>query len=252
MDIQPISYGKLCSLFYDASKKFAPEKEVAFFASFIKGKEARVLEAMCGSGRLLIPLMQSGYSIDGVDNSAIMLGRCRERAAAFDLKPVLFEQSLERLSLPHMYSVVTIAVGSFQLIVDRAVALKALKSLRAHMHEGADLLIDIFTPDTSANSISQRIARLDDHTVVRLSTRYLFYESEKRADAFCFYELVVDGIVQQREDELIQITWYSDDELERLLTDAGFELVKIYDESFRSSGPSRIAHARAIDFQIYE
>lgn len=237
------SYGKLCSLFYDATKKYAPEKEVAFYASFMDKDKGRVLEAMSGSGRLLIPLLQRGYQVDGVDNSPIMLDRCRQRCAQLGISPELYEQSLENLSLPHTYSTVTIAVGSFQLITDRLAALQALKNIHAHMHLGGSLLIDIFVPDISEEPASIRIARLDDHTIIRLTTRHVYHQQEKVADALCFYELIVDGHVQEREDELIQVTWYSDEEFAKLLADAGFELKKIYDESFRSSGPSRIAHA---------
>ena len=85
-------------------------------------QEIAVLEAMSGSGRLLIPLLQRGYNVEGVDNSPIMLERCRERCAALSLNPRLYEQSLENLSLIQRYGVVTIAVGSFQLIVDPAAA----------------------------------------------------------------------------------------------------------------------------------
>lgn len=240
---QPAAYGKLCSLFYDATKKYAPEKEVAFYASFMDKDKGRILEAMSGSGRLLIPLLQRGYQVDGVDNSAIMLDRCRQRCAQLGLAPELYEQSLENLNLPHTYSTVTIAVGSFQLITDHKIALQALKSIHAHMHIGGSLLIDIFVPDVTEEPASIRIARVDDHTVIRLTTRHIYHQEKKLADALCFYELIVDGEVREREDELIQVTWYSDDEFKRLLEAAGFELKKIYEESFRSSGPSRIVHA---------
>ena len=239
-------YGKLHSLFYDAVKTYAPEREVNFFTSFIQQNPGRVLEAMSGSGRLQIPLIQRGYIVDGVDNSQIMLDRCRERCAQLGLAPELYEQSLEELSLPHKYSTVTIAVGSFQLIVDREVALQSLKNLHAQMNEGSNLLIDIFVPDLEADPRSVRIVRISNNTMIRLTTRHVFYEQEKIADAFCLYELVVNGIVEEQEDELIQVTWYTDEEFAQLLKDAGFELIKIYEETFRTSGPSRIVHARRI------
>ncbi len=245
MNHKPPAYGKLCSLFYDATKKFAPEKEVSFYASFIEPAGGRVLEAMSGSGRLQIPLLERGYLVDGVDNSPVMLDRCRQRCAELNLAPELYKQSLEDLCLPHTYSTVTIAVGSFQLIVERTAALKALKSIRGHMHDGGNLLIDVFTPDVRDVEPSVRIARIDQQTVIRLTTRYVYYEQERKADGFCLYELMVNGVVQQQENELISVTWYSDGEFRDLLYESGFDVVKIYEETFRSSGPSRIVHARA-------
>jgi len=245
MNIKPTIYGTLCSLFYDATKKYAPEREVSFYVSFIEQNPGRVLEAMSGSGRLQIPLLQRGYVVDGVDNSAIMLDRCRQRCENLNLAPELYEQSLEELAIPHNYTTVTIAVGSFQLITKREIALLALKNIHKHMLYHGTLLIDIFVPDTTIDPRSVRIACIDEKTTIRLTTRHIFDEQNKLADAFCLYELVADGIVQQQENEFMQIIWRTDNEWTELLEEAGFELITTYDESFRSSGPSRIIHARA-------
>ena len=92
------AYGKLCGLFYDATEKYASEDEVNFFASFVELYPGRVLEAMSGSGRLQIPLMQRGYVVDGVDHSYAMLARCRQRCAKLEFTmPQLYEQSLENM-----------------------------------------------------------------------------------------------------------------------------------------------------------
>ncbi len=242
---KPSAYGKLCSLFYDATKKFASEQEVSFYASFMD-QQSRVLEAMSGSGRLLIPLLQRGYLVDGVDNSTSMLDRCRHRCAELQLQPQLYEQSLEMLMLPHRYSTITIAVGSFQLIVDRTAALQVLKNIRDHMEQNGDLLMDIFIPDLRETEPSVRMVHIHPSTVIKLTTRQLFYEEHKRVDGYCCYDLIVDGKVEAQEQELISVTWYTDDELRQLLKQAGFALVAMYDETFHSSGPSRIAHARAL------
>lgn len=246
MSQMPLSYGNLCSQFYDAVKTYAPPVEVDFYASFIEQKHGRVLEAMSGSGRLQIPLLQRGYVVDGVDNSQIMLARCRERCAALQLEAELYQQSLEDLKLSHQYATVTIAVGSFQLLSERSQALHALKNIHAHMLDQGNLLIDIFTPDFTHTESATRIARIDERTTIRLKIRHIFHTEERIADALCHYELMADGLVQQQEDELIQVTWYTDAEFKQLVQEAGFELIKIYDCTFRNSGPSRIAHMKKI------
>ena len=40
---------------------------------------SRILEPFCGTGRILLPLAQEGYEIVGIDNSANMLRRFREK-----------------------------------------------------------------------------------------------------------------------------------------------------------------------------
>lgn len=248
---QSLSYGKLCSLFYDANNAYASVGEVSFYASLIEQNPGRVLEAMSGSGRLQIPLLTLGYVVDGVDNSAAMIAQCIQRCVGLQLAPDLYEQSLETLSLPHKYSTVTIALGSFQLITDRAVALQILKNLHAHMQLQANLLIDIFVPDTCdagdvAQSQTVRTVTIDARTIIRLTTRYVFDVSAKIADAFNVYELIIDGTVVEQEDELIRVTWYTDEELVSMLNAAGFELIKIHENAFGVGSTARVVQARAM------
>jgi cyclopropane fatty-acyl-phospholipid synthase-like methyltransferase len=243
MNNKPTMYGTLSCRFYDAVKTFAPQREVDFFSSFIEQNPGRALEAMCGSGRLLIPLMQRGYTVDGVDNSSIMLERCLRRASRLNCKPELYKQSLNDLKIPHHYSTVTIAVGSFQLITEYSVALECLRKIHAHMNLNGTLLIDIFIPDYTGDVRNTRTAQLDEKQSIRLTTRYVFYPAEQRADAFSVYELFDDGEVVQVEDELLEIVWRTDEQWIMLLQEAGFEVVKFYDETFRASGPSRVLHA---------
>ena len=175
------AYGKLCSMFYDATKKFATKRELDFYSSFMKKDESRILEAMCGSGRILIPLMQRGYLVDGVDNSPTMLERCRQRCTQANLSTNLYEQSLENLDVPHKYTTVTIAVASFQLITDRNIALQALQKLHVHMHTHGDLLLDIFVPEINEEP-SVRLVTLDEKSNIRLTVRYIFDLEKKHAD----------------------------------------------------------------------
>lgn len=242
--MQTKAYGKLCSLFYDATKQFAPEKEINFYESFIKQNPGRVLEAMSGSGRLQIPLLQRGYEVDGIDNSRIMLDRCLERAAKLNISPIVYEQSLENMDLPHKYTNVTIAVGSFQLITDKAAALNSLKNLHRHMEKGGNLLIDFFIPETGDSSPFIREAILDHNSKIRLTTNYKFDTKESKAFGYCKYELLIDNKVCEQEDETIAICWYTEDELQNLINQAGFEVVKIYKERFRATGDSDILHAK--------
>ena len=94
------SYGRLCTLFYDADKPVAPQAEVAWYAQRLPKDEGSLLELMCGSGRLLVPLVADGYKLHGVDLSAAMLASCEARLAAQELKAPLFRQDLVQLNLP--------------------------------------------------------------------------------------------------------------------------------------------------------
>lgn len=242
------AYGQLCSLYYDATEKYASKAEVDFFAAYIEQNPGRVLEAMSGSGRLQIPLLQRGYVVDGIDHAWAMLDRCKERCAILGLKePELYEQSLEKLALPHMYNTIIIAFGSLQLIADRTTVLAALKKLKTHMTSSGNLLIDIFVPDSGIEESLVATARLDEHTFIRLKRRHLFNVEQKIVRTFSLFELLVDGVVQKQENELIELVWRSDQEWHELLKEAGFKIVGIFDQNFKAFELSRIIHARHAD-----
>lgn len=116
-DMKP-SYLNLCTEFYDLTKPEAGPKEIAFYGECLKAAKGPILEAMCESGRLLIPLLKNGLLLEGVDNSQHMLQSCQKRCSAQGLSVQLHNQSLQTLNLPKKYDVIFVAIGSFQLIHD--------------------------------------------------------------------------------------------------------------------------------------
>lgn len=232
-------YGKLCSLYYDLQEQYATQQEIDFYAQCIQPGH-KALEAMSGSGRLQIPLLLRGYSIDGIDNSPNMLERCKKRCAQLGLAPSLYEQSLEAMSLTNNYDVIFIAKGSFQLIADKHAALTALQKIRDHMHKKGMLLIDIFVPTSKTSTFYTDNVQIDDYHQIRFSAHYQFHEHQKQVDVHCTYELLADGNVQEQETEIMHFVWYTDNEFINLLNQAGFAVVQIHEVSFFAGDSSRV------------
>jgi ubiquinone/menaquinone biosynthesis C-methylase UbiE len=70
-----MDYSRIAHL-YDAYVK--TEFDVSFFISVTKGWDS-VLELMCGTGRLSIPLLKAGVPLTCVDSSPVMLALFREK-----------------------------------------------------------------------------------------------------------------------------------------------------------------------------
>jgi ubiquinone/menaquinone biosynthesis C-methylase UbiE len=74
-------YGDLCSEVYDLTKPVGGEyPDVGYYTRRLRslgGTEGRSLEVAAGTGRLLVPLLEAGFAVDGVDSSAWMLELCR-------------------------------------------------------------------------------------------------------------------------------------------------------------------------------
>ena len=67
--------------FYDwENARTFGRRDVSFWARLLATQPGRALELGCGTGRLLVPLARRGASVTGLDRSAPMLDRARERA----------------------------------------------------------------------------------------------------------------------------------------------------------------------------
>jgi SAM-dependent methyltransferase len=228
---QAAAYGTLSAQFYDADKPRADDGELGWYLERLPAGST-VLEAMAGSGRLLLPLTLRGLRLHGVDRSPAMLARCTEKLHAAECEPRLFRQDLAALNLPFRYAAAFIAAGSFQLLTDARAAREALRRLRAHLVEPAVLLLDLFVPDAAlhppgATAVEVRSIELDDGSqiVVRSETRC---EPDRRCIVVTSrYERRRGSVIESREDECLEYTWYDEEPITALLHDAGYSGVAI-------------------------
>ena len=61
---------KLHDVFWNAE---APDVELGLIREFLEGRGGKSLEIGCGSGRILLPLREAGFEVDGNDVSRDML-----------------------------------------------------------------------------------------------------------------------------------------------------------------------------------
>ena len=248
MTMKP-TYQNLCTQFYDITKPEAGPKEVAFYYSLLNQIDGPLLEAMCGSGRLLIPLLRKGLTIDGLDNSGPMLDSCRERCEEQHLPVELFNQPLQNLSLSQKYSAIFIAIGSFQLIKDRGEALSILKNLRHNLVPGGKLIIEAYIPwDTIKEGIHEsilsersqpvvserKIVCSDGSEIINRSTTTSYLKEQLEIIETRYEKWNKDELLLT-EDEVYTIRWYYRHEMEFFLEKAGFSSVEIKDESFEQN-----------------
>ena len=236
-----LSYGRLCTEIYDLDKPEAPpdkldslvktRRKLDSYIGHLEKASGPVLEPMCGSGRFLIPLLERGTDIDGVDASPDMLDACRRKGASKGLEPVLYQQALQELSLPRRYGFMFIPYGSFGLIVDRQEAADSLKRLYEHLLPGGKLVLDVETPRAAskpaeAGSWGARwgggwVTRADGAKIV-LSHLNTYDADDQLQESVERYELFKNGRLVETELEDFTIRFYERDEFQLLLEQVGF------------------------------
>jgi SAM-dependent methyltransferase len=228
------------------------KEDIAYYTEVFQGYSGSALELACGTGRLLLPLAQSGVAIEGLDSAPDMLAVLRKKAALLGLDDIrLYEQPMQEFDIPKTFDSIFIASGTFQLLTSYEQALACLRCAHRHLRDDGSLLIDIFVPwddIRSGSSSSYRVVRdstrADGSRAIVLERfeidipaqvnkgiyRYEFYKDSRLTDCF-----VKD----------LWVRWYWKDEFLKLLADAGFSNIQtLTDSSLYQEGHVYVFRAR--------
>ena len=123
--------------------------ELDFYQGFVERDGQPALDLACGTGRLLLPMLETGLDVDGCDISPDMLARCREGATRLGLTPRLYQQAMHELDLPRVYRTIYIC-DSFGLGGQRAQDVEALRRCYAQLAPGGVLVFSHYLPNDDA------------------------------------------------------------------------------------------------------
>lgn len=118
----------------------AQAEEVSYYAEAIRRFGEPALDLACGVGRILIPLLEAGFDVDGVDVSGDMLGHAERLAAGRGLAPRLHQQAMHEIDLPRRYATV-IVCDSFGIGADREADLETLRRIHTHLAPAGAVVI---------------------------------------------------------------------------------------------------------------
>lgn len=225
------SYRRLSQEVYDITK---PVPEPDFVGEYYLRQAQRtggpILEPMCGSGRHLIPLLERGFDIDGVDASPHMLRACRQRCAEKGLSPTLYQQFLSEMVLPRRYALVFIPAGSIVLVAEEQAQEASLQRIYDAMLPGAKLLIEVDTPPATPPILGEWrgywVERSDGAKIVVSSFDQSYNERTHLEQSLIKYELVVEGSVVETEVETMRYHFHTASEFAERLAQAGFTWVR--------------------------
>jgi SAM-dependent methyltransferase len=110
-------------------------QEATYYKRLIETSGQPALDLGCGSGRLLLPLLQAGLDVDGCDYSQDMLAQCEARARREGLSPQLYAQAMHDLDLPRRYRTI-FACGVIGLGGERRLTRQAMQRCYEHLRPG--------------------------------------------------------------------------------------------------------------------
>lgn len=208
-------------------------QDLEFYKYFIEKQNGPALEVGSGTGRLLIPYLQSGLQVEGVEPNKDMSDICLTKANSINVKPVIYQQFLEELKLTKKYNTIYMPLYAFQHITKRSAAIKALKNSYDHLETNGQILISIFIPWNDPTGTYEQIWRIrnlydSDGQQILLSESVSYDKFEQVQTKQLKYEIFKDNKLVESYLNTIEFRCYSIYELTIMLEQAGFKDIEIF------------------------
>ena len=137
----PFDDGALYDLFFENF-----DYGLEFYLSLARSAGGPVLDVACGTGRVLLPMLQAGIDADGLDFFPAMLETARQKATARGFKPGLFQSDMASFHLQRKYALIVIPFNAFVHNLTLEAQLGCLRCCKDHLLPGGSLTFDTFFP----------------------------------------------------------------------------------------------------------
>lgn len=225
-------YGSLATKVYELTKPIGSSLngDIDYYSERLYGLSGTILEAGVGTGRMLIPLLEEGFDVHGVDSSIDMLQVCKEQLLARSLETTLFEDDLVSLNLEKKdYDAIILPTSTFCLIQSEDLANQVLENFYHHLASGGKLIFDLdlpFYPELNETSISTH--PISETEWITLERRVIEIDWLKQhIVSHLTYSHWLRGELIKTELQPFLLRWYGLTEIKLMLEKIGFKNISI-------------------------
>lgn len=225
----------------------------AFYVEEAKKADGPVLEIACGTGRIMIPIAESGVSIVGLDRAPAMLEVARRKIAALPdetrRRMQIVEGDMRTFSLERRFPLAIIPYRAFLHLMTADDQRRALTRIREHLTDGGRLVFNVFDPSIELIAAYMRPPRgtlnhLGSFTHPETGRRVMVSDTrrydplEQTLEEHRFFEEVdEEGRVLSKTVTPLYLRYVYRFEMQHLLERCGYEVEALYGDFGR--GPFR-------------
>jgi SAM-dependent methyltransferase len=200
------------------------------------GPSGSVLELGVGTGRLAIPMTESGLQVVGIDSSQAMLDRLADRAGSAEVEVILGDMVDDLPDGP--FDGCLVAYNTLFNLLDAERQQRCFAAVAARLSPGGAFVVEAMVPDPDApagGDVSVR-SMTADRVVLSVSD----HQPDQHRTSGQFVELTESGGVRLRP---WAIRWATPSQLDEMAIAAGFSLAsRVADMSGRPFGPDSPHH----------
>lgn len=229
---------------YDAVYSYV-RADIPFYLGEALSIAGPVLELGCGTGRIAIPIAQTGIDVVGIDNSRAMLKQAQVKAD--NLGPddgivTLLRNDMRDFALDTTFDLAIIPFRGFLALLTVEDQRRTLLRIREHLNIGGRLVFNIFVPDIQMLLQESDIPyHLRDVTDPTSGNNYVLWQQSNYdlhnqiIDVrMTVEELDLHRVVIQKLYRDFQVRYSFRWEIYHLLASCGFEVVDLYGDFDRS------------------
>ena len=220
-------YGSLCTEMYEILHEQAPRNELNFYLSYAK-KGEKILEPLCGSGRFLVPFLEHGFDISGVDLSEEMLEKLRQKAPSAKV----IQADIINYPVLEKFNFIFIPSGSISLVTDMNVCRIILQKMKELLAPEGKFVFAVDTVfgrcgEDSEYKVSVSVKTKEGYDLI-LKMKNHYDEKAQTQFSPSIYELYNGAELLQRENMDFQTHLYRYGEMEKYLRECGFRSISTY------------------------
>lgn len=140
---------KMWPLIYDQYNHGRHEKELSFYSAELKSCKGPVLEVACGTGMILLKLLDQGIDIYGFDMAEEMLEILYAKAvegAYGDIRKRISKKDMVNFHYDRKFDAIVIPSRSFLHLMKQEEQINCLKNIHDHLNDNGRLLLNFFSP----------------------------------------------------------------------------------------------------------
>lgn len=228
------AYADQYDLLY-SSKDYESECDLieTVFRQHVGQNVKTVLDLGCGTGNHLFPLARRGYHVDGVDLSADMLARAREKASSPDMKldhpPSFHLSDIKEFNSTQKYDAVLMMFAVLGYQLENLDVVQALDTVRRHLKPDGVFVFDVwYGPAVLAIKPSDRLMVIEtgDGQLLRFASGSLD-TYQHLADVNYHLWRIQNNEVVRETTELHRMRYFFAQELSHYLEEAGMKMTML-------------------------
>lgn len=208
--------------------------DIPFFIKETNGFKGEILELMCGTGRVSIPLLDAGRQMICVDYSKGMLDSFEQKIKNKNYSVNLVQMDVTNLDLNKKFGLIILPFHSITEIISTDLQIQALQSISSHLDKDGVFILTLQNPKTRlklADEITRIMGKfpIDENRQLIISYTNQYNESDKIVSGFQFYE-IYDSMNILIEKRFLEINFkpIPDSELRSMIKTAGLKIVEMY------------------------